>query len=69
MISKIQNVQIPEFQNRTYLHEKRLWALFTNFLTPGLTREVGNPLDDWLITTHHRAGYLIPRLIRELKIW
>ena len=36
--------------------------LFTNFLTPGLIRELGNPLDDWLDwlnTTNHRAGYLI----------
>ena len=40
-------------------------ALFTNFLTPGLTREFCNPLDDWLdwlIPTNHQAGYLIRKL-------
>ena len=49
-----------------------LRALFTKFLTPGLTQELDNPLDDWLnwlIPTNQRAGYLIRRIIRELKIW
>ena len=49
-----------------------LRALFTNFLTPRLTYELDNPLDDWLeliSPTNHPAGYIIPCLIRELKIW
>ena len=36
-------------------------TLFTNFLTPGLSRELGNALNDWLdwlIPTNHRVGYL-----------
>ena len=49
-----------------------LWALFTKFLTPGLTREFCNPLDDWLgwfIPTNHRTDYIIHMLTQELKVW
>ena len=41
------------------------------FLTPGLTRQIGISLDDWLdliITISDRTGYLIRRLTLELKI-
>ena len=47
-------------------------TLFTKFLTPGLTHELCNPLDDWLdwlISTSHQADYIIRRLTRELKVW
>ena len=46
-------------------------AIFKKFLTPKLTRKLRNLLDDWLgrlIPTNRQAGYLICRLIRELKI-
>ena len=47
-------------------------VLFTNFLTPGLTCELCNPLDDWLESaglTNHPAGHVIRGLTQELKIW
>ena len=47
-----------------------LMALFTKFLTPGLTCEINNPLDDWLesiSSTNHPTGYIIRRITRELK--
>ena len=37
----------------------------------GSKRELGNPLDnwlDWLVPANHPAGYLMSRLIQELKI-
>ena len=46
----------------------RLWALFTKVLTPRLTCELCNPLDDWFESTsliNHPAGYIISGLIRE----
>ena len=49
-----------------------LRALFTNFLTPGLTYKLDNPLDDWLESnspTNHPAGYIIHGFIQELKNW
>ena len=49
-----------------------LRALFTKFLTPGLTREFCNPLDDWLdwlIPANHQADYKIRGLTQELKSW
>ena len=49
-----------------------LWALFTNFLTPVLTREFCNPLDNWLESispTNHPADYKIRGLTQELKSW
>ena len=61
-------VKFPIFGGPT-IYSIRAW--FTKFLTPGLIRKLGNPLDDWLdwlIPTNHREGYLIRRLTRELKI-
>ena len=55
-----------------FLSFKTFRALFTKFLTPGLIHELCNPLDDWLdwlIPTDDRSGYIIRRLIRELKVW
>ena len=49
-----------------------LRALFTKFLTPGLTHEFCNPQGDWLnllILTNHQADYKIRGLTRELKSW
>ena len=49
-----------------------LRALFTKFLTPSLSNEFCNPLDDWLdwlIPTNHQADYKIRRLTQELKSW
>ena len=46
-------------------------AFFIKFLTPGLTREFCNPLDDllnWLISINHQADYKIRGLIRSM-IW
>ena len=53
-------------------HFPTLRALFTKFLTPGLICELSYLLYDWLnwlISTNHRAGHLIRRLTRKLKIW
>ena len=50
---------------------KTLRALFTKLLTPGLTREFCNPLDDWLESTrptNDPEGYLTRGLNWELKI-
>ena len=47
-------------------------ALFTNFLTPVLTREFCNPLDDWLESTsptNNPADYKIRVLTSESKNW
>ena len=49
-----------------------LGALFTKFLTPGLTRQLCNTLDVWLKSTsptNHPAVYTIRGLTRELKSW
>ena len=49
-----------------------LRALFTKFLTPVLTREFCNPLDDWLdwlIPANHQVDYKICELTPELKSW
>ena len=49
-----------------------LGALFTKFLTPGLTRQLCNTLDVWLKSTsptNHPAVYIIRGLTRELKSW
>ena len=54
------------------LSSKSLRALFTNFLTPGLTCEFCNLLDDWLESTspiNHPVDYKIRGLTRELKSW
>ena len=40
--------QIYSFQIRDLI-QNSLNALFTKFLTPGLTRELGNPMDDLLV--------------------
>ena len=48
------------------------WALIIKFLTPGLTHELRNPVNnwlDWLIRTNHRKNYIICMLTRELKVW
>ena len=55
-------------------HSLNAWlrALFTKFLTPGLTHEFCAPLDDWLDwlnLTNHQANYKIRGLTRELKFW
>ena len=46
---------------------KTLTPLFTKLLTPGLTWELCNPLDDWLesicLANHHLADYIIRGLI------
>ena len=47
-----------------------LSALFNNFLTPELSCQSCNTLDDWLkstSTTNHQAGYVIHGLTQELK--
>ena len=47
-----------------------LRALFTKFLTPGLTHEFYNPLDDWLswlIPANHQADNKIRGLTQQLK--
>ena len=52
--------------------DETIKALFTKFLIPRLTHELGNSLDDWfdwLIQTKHFAGYLPRWLTPELKIW
>ena len=52
--------------------KKSLRALFTKFLTPELTHELCNPLNDWLdwwIPTNHRTDYTIRGSTRELKVW
>ena len=54
------------------LVNKALRALFTNFLTPVLTRKFFNLLDDWLESTNltnHTADYKIRELTQELKVW
>ena len=56
----------------TSCNVKTLRALFTNCLTPMLTRELYNQFDDWLEatrTTNHPVCYIICGLTRELKIW
>ena len=64
-------IRVPEqFSNavQCLLHR----ALFTEFLTSGLTRELDNPLDDWLnwlIPTNHQGDYKIRGLTQELRSW
>ena len=58
--------------NTFCLGVKTFRALFTNFLAPGLTRELCSTLDDWLESTsptNHPAVYVIRELIREFKSW
>ena len=58
--------------NLNELNTKTLTALFTKFLTPGLTHKLCNPPDDWLdwlISTNHRTDYIIRWLTREIKVW
>ena len=46
--------------------------LVTEFLNPGLTRELNSLLDDgsdWSISTRHRSNYIIRGWIQELKVW
>ena len=45
----------------------RFRPLFTKFLTPALTCELDNQLDEWLESTSHPADYLIRWLTLELK--